>query len=266
MNIHLNDEKTSRQLMSDEKTSNECNFWELITDVAKDLDLALQDLSPDFEISKNISHGIIDENADNNGRRPERSGSSPEDTLLFESIAVGIAGNDSQQQTKPNTDPNHFHNKPYDHKICAEVSPDKTPTLSQTNFCALLPTFTAHSSSVSSSKQMINSSTLMSSQTETKKPSYSSQLLSVMDNFGITSHNSESLSEKQNPSEVESLSNNTSIDDKNDDNSDASCESIPATIGLLEHLIRCHPIWFLSEIGRGGVVHLLQGKEPGCFI
>ena len=55
-------------------------------------------------------------------------------------------------------------------------------------------------------------------------------------------------------------------EEPNGDNSGESCESIPADIGLLERLIRCHPIWFLPEIGRAEVVHLLQGKEPGTFI
>ena len=67
----------------------------------------------------------------------------------------------------------------------------------------------------------------------------------------------------------ENVSNNPSADclsEEPKENSGASCESIPADIGLLERLIRCHPIWFLPEIGRAGVVHLLQGKEPGCFI
>lgn len=71
-----------------------------------------------------------------------------------------------------------------------------------------------------------------------------------------------------------------------------SDESTYAAIGQLERLIRTHPIWFLPEIGRTGVIHLLQvikinyahrcalmmfanqfiglsraqGKEVGCFI
>ena len=63
--------------------------------MAKDLDLALQDLSPDIEISNNISNGIIDENAGNDGIGAEESS----DPFLFESTAVRTAGNNSQQNT-----------------------------------------------------------------------------------------------------------------------------------------------------------------------
>lgn len=38
----------------------------------------------------------------------------------------------------------------------------------------------------------------------------------------------------------------------------ASCD-----IGLLERLIRSHPIWFLPGIQRAGAFHLLQGKDDG---
>lgn len=34
-------------------------------------------------------------------------------------------------------------------------------------------------------------------------------------------------------------------------------------IGLVERLIRTHPVWFLPGIQRAGAVHLLQGKEEG---
>lgn len=37
-------------------------------------------------------------------------------------------------------------------------------------------------------------------------------------------------------------------------------------IGLVERLIRSHPIWFLPGIQRAGAFHLLQGKEEGCFV
>lgn len=50
------------------------------------------------------------------------------------------------------------------------------------------------------------------------------------------------------------------------DGSGDSANSVPPVIGLLERLIRTHPIWFLPEVGRQGVVHLLQGKDVGCFI
>ncbi|XP_050442799.1 protein sprint isoform X2 [Adelges cooleyi] len=41
----------------------------------------------------------------------------------------------------------------------------------------------------------------------------------------------------------------------------ASCD-----IGLLERLIRSHPIWFLPGIQRAGAFHLLQGKDDGNFV
>ncbi|CAG0888234.1 unnamed protein product [Darwinula stevensoni] len=40
----------------------------------------------------------------------------------------------------------------------------------------------------------------------------------------------------------------------------------PCDIGILERLIRTHPIWYLPGIQRSGAVHLLQGKEEGTFI
>jgi hypothetical protein len=67
----------------------------LITDVAKDLDLALQDLSPDLEISNNISNGIVGENASIDAIGAEE----PSNTLLFEPIVIRIAGNDTQQDS-----------------------------------------------------------------------------------------------------------------------------------------------------------------------
>lgn len=40
----------------------------------------------------------------------------------------------------------------------------------------------------------------------------------------------------------------------------------PCDIGLLERLIRSHPVWFLPGIQRAGAFHLLQGKEEGNFV
>lgn len=37
----------------------------------------------------------------------------------------------------------------------------------------------------------------------------------------------------------------------------------PCDIGLMERLIRSHPVWFLPGIQRAGAFHLLQGKEEG---
>lgn len=37
----------------------------------------------------------------------------------------------------------------------------------------------------------------------------------------------------------------------------------PCDLGLMERLLRTHPVWFLPSIQRSGAVHLLQGKEEG---
>jgi hypothetical protein len=39
--------------------------------------------------------------------------------------------------------------------------------------------------------------------------------------------------------------------------------SPPCDLGLVERLLRTHPVWFLPGIQRAGAVHLLQGKEEG---
>ncbi|KAL1138494.1 hypothetical protein AAG570_008557, partial [Ranatra chinensis] len=46
----------------------------------------------------------------------------------------------------------------------------------------------------------------------------------------------------------------------------SSEEGPPCDIGLLERLIRTHPVWFLPGIQRAGAFHLLQGKEEGNFV
>ncbi|XP_046384100.1 protein sprint isoform X2 [Ischnura elegans] len=43
-------------------------------------------------------------------------------------------------------------------------------------------------------------------------------------------------------------------------------EEAACDIGLVERLIRSHPVWFLPGIQRAGAVHLLQGKEEGNFV
>lgn len=43
-------------------------------------------------------------------------------------------------------------------------------------------------------------------------------------------------------------------------------EEAACDIGLVERLIRTHPVWFLPGIQRAGAVHLLQGKEEGNFV
>lgn len=50
-------------------------------------------------------------------------------------------------------------------------------------------------------------------------------------------------------------------EDTTSDDEDSS--PAPCDIGLLERLIRSHPVWFLAGLQRAGAVHLLQGKEEG---
>lgn len=40
----------------------------------------------------------------------------------------------------------------------------------------------------------------------------------------------------------------------------------PCDLGLVERLLRTHPVWFLAGIRRAGAVHLLQGKEEGVSV
>jgi hypothetical protein len=42
--------------------------------------------------------------------------------------------------------------------------------------------------------------------------------------------------------------------------------SPPCDLGLVERLLRTHPVWFLPGIQRAGAVHLLQGKEEGVSV
>ncbi|XP_052750300.1 protein sprint isoform X3 [Galleria mellonella] len=51
-----------------------------------------------------------------------------------------------------------------------------------------------------------------------------------------------------------------------DSSGSGSEEQPPCDIGLLERLIRTHPVWFLPGIQRAGAFHLLQGKEEGNFV
>ena len=61
-----------------------------------------------------------------------------------------------------------------------------------------------------------------------------------------------------------SSSSISSVQETSDgDSSHTSSSFAPCDIGLLERLIRTHPIWFLPGIGRAGAVHLLQGKDVG---
>ncbi|KAG8198130.1 hypothetical protein JTE90_006883 [Oedothorax gibbosus] len=62
-------------------------------------------------------------------------------------------------------------------------------------------------------------------------------------------------------SSVSSVQECTSEEDGGSSGSFAPCD-----IGLLERLIRTHPIWFLPGIGRAGATHLLQGKDVGNFV
>lgn len=45
--------------------------------------------------------------------------------------------------------------------------------------------------------------------------------------------------------------------------SSGDSSSPPCDLGLVERLLRTHPVWFLPGIQRAGAVHLLQGKEDG---
>ncbi|KAI4463063.1 rab gdp/gtp exchange factor [Holotrichia oblita] len=67
------------------------------------------------------------------------------------------------------------------------------------------------------------------------------------------------------PSRESLISSNGGSEAGSEDSGDtgygAACD-----IGLLERLIRSHPIWFLPGIQRAGAFHLLQGKEEGCFV
>lgn len=45
--------------------------------------------------------------------------------------------------------------------------------------------------------------------------------------------------------------------------SSGGSNSPPCDLGLVERLLRTHPVWFLPGIQRAGAVHLLQGKEEG---
>ncbi|GIY40286.1 protein sprint [Caerostris extrusa] len=64
-----------------------------------------------------------------------------------------------------------------------------------------------------------------------------------------------------------SSSSVSSVQETSDgDSSHTGSSFAPCDIGLLERLIRTHPIWFLPGIGRAGAVHLLQGKDVGNFI
>lgn len=47
------------------------------------------------------------------------------------------------------------------------------------------------------------------------------------------------------------------------ESSDGSSNGPPCDLGLVERLLRTHPVWFLAGIRRAGAVHLLQGKEEG---
>lgn len=53
----------------------------------------------------------------------------------------------------------------------------------------------------------------------------------------------------------------TSSDDASGDSNSPPCD-----LGLVERLLRTHPVWFLPGIQRAGAVHLLQGKEDGVSV
>ncbi|KAG8236225.1 hypothetical protein J437_LFUL016623 [Ladona fulva] len=53
---------------------------------------------------------------------------------------------------------------------------------------------------------------------------------------------------------------------EDDEDEEEEEEETACDIGLMERLIRSHPVWFLPGIQRAGAVHLLQGKEEGNFV
>ncbi|XP_049841852.1 protein sprint isoform X2 [Schistocerca gregaria] len=56
------------------------------------------------------------------------------------------------------------------------------------------------------------------------------------------------------------------LDETEECDGDADEEAAACDIGLVERLIRTHPVWFLPGIQRAGAFHLLQGKEEGNFV
>lgn len=76
--------------------------------MAKDLDLALQDLSPDLEISNKINHGIANENV-TDGHPPSTSTTQTCDSLLFKSTHYRASGDDVNQNDNNPIRENSFH-------------------------------------------------------------------------------------------------------------------------------------------------------------
>jgi len=60
--------------------------------------------------------------------------------------------------------------------------------------------------------------------------------------------------------------NEADLSDGSEASIDSSLISVPATISLLERLIRTHSIWLLTNLERSAVNRLLHNKEPGHFI
>lgn len=81
----------------------------------------------------------------------------------------------------------------------------------------------------------------------------------------------DNLSKEFFESNAESSSDGGVLAEGEDETSSSESESSGSPspqcdIGLMERLLRTHPVWFLPGLQRGGSVHLLQGKEIGAFI
>lgn len=200
-------------------------FWQLISGVAHDLDLMLQDLFPDASLlpltdqygypthfspdDPFVCHTALFEQfmrgtADNGSRDAPQSESSGE-YRTSQSLA-GIGGASTSEVSDGRTTPS-----------AASISPPSPPPRT------------------------------------TPLSIYSSQL---QPGGGASEETG-----------AETTTSVSSIQETSEEDSSRTSSSFaPCDIGLLERLIRTHPIWFLPGIGRAGAVHLLQGKEVGTFI
>lgn len=70
----------------------------------------------------------------------------------------------------------------------------------------------------------------------------------------------------ESPDETDGGDSGGGEEDDSSGGSSAASEETPCDIGLMERLIRSHPVWFLPGIQRAGAFHLLQGKEEGVSI
>ncbi|XP_014246895.1 protein sprint isoform X2 [Cimex lectularius] len=93
----------------------------------------------------------------------------------------------------------------------------------------------------------------------------------VQDNRKISSHFIIDLKQEQKKQSIDQVDGVCKEQDSGEESSRESSGSVceeetPCGIGLMERLIRSHPVWFLPDIQRAGAFHLLQGKEEGNFV